>query len=74
MHAAAAAVDVALDNDGGDDLALAAGVTGTLEGGAGVDAVRGEEGRPQSLLGGAGGDTLGGRGGADMLRIGDRSA
>lgn len=57
-------------NDGSDDLALADGVPGTLDGGPGADSLRGSDGA-QELIGGSGDDELDGAGGADVLAGGD---
>jgi Ca2+-binding RTX toxin-like protein len=70
VHCAGIASVTVLGNDGDDDLALAGGVPGTLDGGPGADALRGGDGS-QMLLGGAGNDTLDGGPGADVLRGGD---
>jgi Ca2+-binding RTX toxin-like protein len=70
VHCAGISSVTVLGNDGDDDLALVAGVPGTLDGGPGADALRGIDGS-QTLLGGAGDDTLDGGPGADVLRGGD---
>jgi Ca2+-binding RTX toxin-like protein len=55
-----------LGNDGDDDLAMVGGVTGTLDGGAGADTLRGGD-AGQTLVGGSGDDDLDGGAGADMV-------
>ena len=70
VHCAGISSVTVLGNDGDDDLALVAGVPGTVDGGPGADALRGIDGS-QTLLGGAGNDALDGGPGADMLRGGE---